>query len=78
MCTKTFNGHYDVRWFKNYACAFAGEETGIDYLDTEDGQQYIPAFKHIRLIHIVTDPGSVVVLNADRIIPRGSIILFGC
>ncbi|XP_065906929.1 germ cell-less protein-like 1 [Dysidea avara] len=47
-----------------------GEETDIDYLDTEDGQQYIPAFKQIRLIHVVTDPGSIVVLNTDRIIPK--------
>ena len=50
---------------------YIGEETGIDFLDTEDGQQYIPAFKYIRLIHVVTDPGSIAVLNTDRIIPRG-------
>ena len=48
-----------------------GEQTDTDYLDTDDGLEYVPVFKHIRLIHILTDSGSILVINTDRIIPRG-------
>lgn len=51
--------------------SITGEQTDSDYLDTSDGHEYILVFKHIRLIHILTDSGSVSVINTDRIIPRG-------
>ena len=51
-----------------------GEQTDTDYLDTDDGQEYVRVFKHIRLIHILTDSGSIAVINTDRIIPRGYFI----
>lgn len=52
-----------------------GEQTDTDYLDTDDGQEYVRVFKHIRLIHILTDSGSISVINTDRIIPRGYFII---
>lgn len=56
-----------------HACTVTGEQTDTDYLDTDDGQEYVRVFKHIRLIHILTDSGSISVINTDRIIPRGYI-----
>ena len=48
-----------------------GEQTDDDYLNTSDGREYVPVFKHIRLFHILTDAGSILVINTDRIIARG-------
>jgi len=57
---------------------YVGEQTDSDYLDTDDGKEYVPVFKHIRLIHIVTDSGSILVINTDRIIPKGQFFLACC
>ena len=72
----TFNKWLDNR---NASCMsmllVTGEQTDSDYLDTDDGQKYVQVFKHIRLIHILTDSGSISVINTDRIIPRGYFII---
>jgi BTB/POZ domain-containing protein 13 len=39
------------------------------YLDTEEGQQYRPVFRALRLQHIMNDIASIHLLEADNIIP---------
>lgn len=67
-----------TRCFVYILLSNTGEQTETDYLDTDDGNDFVPVFKHIRLIHILTDSGSISVINTDRIIPRGAYLSQQC
>ena len=41
------------------------------FLETDEGKAFVPAFKSIRLHHVVNDLRSIQLLDADRIIPQG-------
>lgn len=41
------------------------------FLETDEGKVFVPAFRSIRLHHVVNDLRSIQLLDADRIIPQG-------
>ena len=42
------------------------------FLDTDEGKVFVPAFRAIRLHHVVNDLRSIRLLDTDRIIPQGN------
>lgn len=41
------------------------------FLDTDEGKVFVPAFRAIRLHHVVNDLRSIHLLDKDRIVPQG-------
>ena len=41
------------------------------FLETDEGKVFVPAFRSIRLHHVVNDLRSIQLLDTDRIIPQG-------
>ena len=41
------------------------------FLETDEGKVFVPAFRSIRLHHVVNDLRSIQLLETDRIIPQG-------
>ena len=44
----------------------------VCFLKSEEGQQYCPVFRALRLQHIMNDIASIRLLEADHIIPHGT------
>ena len=63
----------DVREQANaYFSSRASDYSAMNcFLETEEGKVFIPAFRSIRLHHVVNDLRSIQLLDTDRIIPQG-------
>ena len=59
----------DVRTQTN--AYFSSRESDLSFLETEEGKAFVPAFRAIRLHHVINDLRSVQLLDTDRIIPQG-------
>lgn len=45
------------------------EDTGITFLETEQGCQFVPVFKHLRMQYIISDLASARIIERDALIP---------
>lgn len=63
----------DVREQANaYFSSRASDYSAMNcFLETDEGKVFIPAFRSIRLHHVVNDLRSIQLLDTDRIIPQG-------
>ena len=50
---------------------FASRDSDVCFLETDEGKAFVPAFRAIRLHHIINDLRSIQLLDTDRIIPQG-------
>ena len=63
----------DVREQANaYFTSRASDYSAMNcFLETDEGKVFVPAFRSIRLHHVVNDLRSIQLLDTDRIIPQG-------
>ena len=63
----------DVRELANtYFSSMASDCSVMNcFLETDEGKVFVPAFRSIRLHHVVNDLRSIQLLETDRIIPQG-------
>jgi len=63
-------GWKDVRAQTN--AYFLTRESDMCFLETDEGKAFVPAFRAIRLHHVINDLRSIQLLDTDRIIPQGT------
>ena len=62
----------DVRAQSNTYFASRATDSSLCFLETDEGRKFVPAFRAIRLHHVVNDIRSIQLLDTDRIIPQGT------
>lgn len=60
----------DVRAQSNTYFASRATDSSLCFLETDEGRKFVPAFRAIRLHHVVNDIRSIQLLDTDRIIPQ--------
>lgn len=51
---------------------FSERKSDVCFLESDEGRAFVPAFRSIRLHHVINDLRSVQLLDSDKIIPQGT------
>ena len=51
---------------------FSERKSDVCFLESDEGRAFVPAFRSIRLHHVINDLRSIQLLDSDKIIPQGT------